>query len=162
MNRNKIENQLRDSERGLRQISGYCGVDALAKILDLSNEEKIERGLSTPSGNSPAACHLGVNILCLSKVSSETRGVPSAAGFGRCPAAPKPTVFLVGAGTSDYVGRNSGVPASRLWKCEVIAVPSTSPHYPEEEWLIPVPSIFGSHSPDPATVRKVCLSWKRL
>jgi len=38
---------------------------------------------------------------------------------------PRPTVFLVGAGTSDYVGRALTYLLRRLWGCEVWAVPST-------------------------------------
>lgn len=38
---------------------------------------------------------------------------------------PRPTVFLVGAGTSDYVGRALAPLLRRLWGCEVWAVPST-------------------------------------
>ncbi len=37
----------------------------------------------------------------------------------------RPTVFLVGAGTSDYVGRALTPLFHRLWGCEVSAVPST-------------------------------------
>jgi len=52
------------------------------------------------------------------------------------PAASKPTVFLVGAGTSDYVGRSLVPVLRRLWQCEVIAVPSTSLLTNVEQWLI--------------------------
>ncbi len=38
---------------------------------------------------------------------------------------PRPTVFLVGAGTSDYIGRALTPLLRRLWGCEVWAVPST-------------------------------------
>jgi tagatose-6-phosphate ketose/aldose isomerase len=37
----------------------------------------------------------------------------------------RPTIFLVGAGTSDYVGRALAPLLRRLWGCEVWAVPST-------------------------------------
>jgi tagatose-6-phosphate ketose/aldose isomerase len=37
----------------------------------------------------------------------------------------RPTVFLVGAGTSDYIGRALAPLLRRLWGCEVWAVPST-------------------------------------
>lgn len=39
--------------------------------------------------------------------------------------ATKPTVFLVGAGTSDYVGRSLADLLRQRWQCEVLAVPST-------------------------------------
>jgi D-galactosamine 6-phosphate deaminase/isomerase len=38
---------------------------------------------------------------------------------------PRPSVFLVGAGTSDYVGGALVYLLRRLWRCEVSAVPST-------------------------------------
>jgi D-galactosamine 6-phosphate deaminase/isomerase len=47
-----------------------------------------------------------------------------AAGIG-ADQGPRPTVFLVGAGTSDYVGGSLTPLLHRLWGCEVWAVPST-------------------------------------
>jgi tagatose-6-phosphate ketose/aldose isomerase len=38
---------------------------------------------------------------------------------------PQPTVFLVGAGSSDYIGRAVSPLLRQLWKCEAWAVPST-------------------------------------
>jgi tagatose-6-phosphate ketose/aldose isomerase len=46
------------------------------------------------------------------------------AGIGAAQAS-RPTVFLVGAGTSDYVGRALRPLLHRLWGCEVSAAPST-------------------------------------
>ena len=37
----------------------------------------------------------------------------------------RPSVFLIGAGTSDYVGRSLAPLLRRTWQCEVCAVPST-------------------------------------
>jgi len=39
--------------------------------------------------------------------------------------AKRPTVFLVGAGTSDYVGRSVASVLRHLWQCEIWPVPST-------------------------------------
>lgn len=58
----------------------------------------------------------------------------SRAGFGN---PIKPTVFLIGAGSSDYVGRSLAHLLRRRWKCEVLAIPSTSLLTHEEEWLLP-------------------------
>jgi tagatose-6-phosphate ketose/aldose isomerase len=52
----------------------------------------------------------------------------NAAGIGAAQESrevPRPTVLLVGAGTSDYVGRALTPLLHRLWGCEVSAVPST-------------------------------------
>jgi tagatose-6-phosphate ketose/aldose isomerase len=49
----------------------------------------------------------------------------------------RPTVFLIGAGTSDYVGRSLTQLLRRLWHCEVLAVPSTDLLTHPDEWLVP-------------------------
>jgi tagatose-6-phosphate ketose/aldose isomerase len=112
-------------------------VDALAKLLDLSREEKIERGLlHTPAeiAQQPATWESTFSIF--QKHRMRLAAFLGNAGFGDL-AGPKPTVFLVGAGTSDYVGRSLVHLLRRLWKCEVVAIPSTSLLIHEEEWLIP-------------------------
>ncbi|MFZ0419472.1 MAG: tagatose-6-phosphate ketose isomerase [Candidatus Sulfotelmatobacter sp.] len=112
-------------------------MDALARLLDLSREEKIERGLLyTPAeiAQQPATWESTFSIF--QKYRARLAEFLGDAGLGD-PAAPKPTVFLIGAGTSDYVGRTLAHLFRRLWKCEVIAVPSTSLVTHAEEWLIP-------------------------
>ena len=112
-------------------------MDALAKLLDLSREEKIERGLlHTPAeiAQQPATWESTFSIF--QKHRMRLAAFLGDAGFGDL-VGPKPTVFLVGAGTSDYVGRSLVHLLRRLWKCEVIAIPSTSLLIHEEEWLIP-------------------------
>jgi tagatose-6-phosphate ketose/aldose isomerase len=49
----------------------------------------------------------------------------------------RPTVFLVGAGSSDYVGRSLAQLLRRSWQCEVLAVPSTDLLTHAGQWLIP-------------------------
>ena len=49
----------------------------------------------------------------------------------------RPTVFLVGAGTSDYVGRSLAHLLRRRWQCEVLAVPSTDLLTHTDEFLVP-------------------------
>ena len=49
----------------------------------------------------------------------------------------RPTVFLVGAGTSDYVGRALAPLLRRLWGCEVWAVPSTDLLTNFEDFVFP-------------------------
>jgi len=50
----------------------------------------------------------------------------------------RPTVFLLGAGSSDYVGRSLAQLLRRLWQCEVLAVPSTDLLTHPDQWLVPV------------------------
>lgn len=112
-------------------------MDALAKLLNLSREEKIERGLLyTPAeiAQQPATWESTFSIF--QEHRTRLAEFLGDAGFGD-PVCPKPAVFLVGAGTSDYVGRSLVHLLRRLWKCEVIAVPSTSLLTHGEEWLIP-------------------------
>ncbi|MBZ5719887.1 MAG: SIS domain-containing protein [Acidobacteriia bacterium] len=49
----------------------------------------------------------------------------------------RPTVFLLGAGTSDYIGRTLTHLLRRLWQCEVVAVPTTDLLTHFEESLLP-------------------------
>jgi tagatose-6-phosphate ketose/aldose isomerase len=49
----------------------------------------------------------------------------------------KPTVLLIGAGTSDYIGQCLHHLLRREWQCEVIPVPSTSLLTDFSEYLIP-------------------------
>jgi tagatose-6-phosphate ketose/aldose isomerase len=112
-------------------------VDALAKLLDLSREEKIERGLLyTPAeiAQQPATWESTFSIF--QKHRTRLAEFLGDAGLGD-PVCPKPTVLVIGAGTSDYVGRSLVHLLRRLWKCEVIAIPSTSLLTHGEEWLIP-------------------------
>ena len=46
-------------------------------------------------------------------------------------------MLLVGAGTSDYIGRSLVNVLRRLWRCQVIAVPSTTLLTHAEEFVIP-------------------------
>jgi len=112
-------------------------VDALAKLLDLSREEKIERGLLfTPAeiAQQPATWESTFSIF--QKHRMRLAAFLGDAGFSG-PMGPEPTVFFIGAGSSDYVGRSLVHLLRRLWKCEVIAIPGTSLLTHGEQWLIP-------------------------
>jgi tagatose-6-phosphate ketose/aldose isomerase len=112
-------------------------VNALAKLLDLSQQEKVERGLLyTPSeiARQPATWESTFSLF--QKQRTELAEFLANAGLGDS-ARPKPTVFLIGAGTSDYIGRSLVHVLRRFWKCEVIAIPSTSLLTHGEQWLIP-------------------------
>jgi tagatose-6-phosphate ketose/aldose isomerase len=112
-------------------------VDALAKLLYLSREEKIERGLlHTPAEIAQQPATWESTFSTFQKHRASLALFLADAGFGNLEG-PKPTVFLIGAGSSDYVGRSLVHLLRRLWKCEVIAIPSTSLLIHEEEWLIP-------------------------
>jgi tagatose-6-phosphate ketose/aldose isomerase len=112
-------------------------VDALAKLLDLSREERIERGLlHTPAEIAQQPTTWESTFSIFQKQRTRLAAFLADAGFGNL-VGPNPTVFLIGAGSSDYVGRSLVHLLRRLWKCEVIAIPSTSLLIHEGEWLIP-------------------------
>jgi len=67
---------------------------------------------------------------------------------------PRPTVFLVGAGTSDYIGRALTPLLRRLWGCEVWAVPSTDLLTNLGDFVFADRPYCGFRSRAPATVPK--------
>lgn len=112
-------------------------MNALAKLLDLSQENKVERGLLyTPFEIAQQPYTWETTFSLFQKRRKDLAEFLVKAGFGDR-SRPRPTVYLVGAGTSDYVGRCLIHLLRRLWKCEVIAVPSTSLLTHAEQWLIP-------------------------
>jgi len=100
--------------------------DPLRMLLDLPQQEKAERGLEhTPREiwQQPATwrttfdrCH---------ERRDDLKDLLGQAGIGRGATA-SPTVYLVGAGTSDYTGRALAPLLRRRWGCDVWALPSTT------------------------------------
>lgn len=112
-------------------------MNALAKLLDLSREQKVERGLLyTPAeiAQQPATWQSTFSVF--EKRRTELAEFLENSGLNNS-GHPKPTVFLIGAGSSDYVGISLGNLLRRLWKCEVVVIPSTSLLTHAEQWLIP-------------------------
>jgi tagatose-6-phosphate ketose/aldose isomerase len=112
-------------------------VNALAQLLDLSKEQKAERGLLyTPSeiAQQPATWESTFSLFEERRTALaeflENSGLNNSSQ-------PKPTVFLIGAGSSDYVGISLGNLFRRLWKCEVVVIPSTTLLTHAEQRLIP-------------------------
>lgn len=98
----------------------------LVTLLNLSEQEKNERGLQhTPReiAQQPETW-LATHRLCASQ-KSELANVLRQAGIGRGSTS-SPTVYLVGAGTSDYSGRALGPLLRRQWGCDVWPIPSTT------------------------------------
>jgi tagatose-6-phosphate ketose/aldose isomerase len=112
-------------------------LNALAELLELSKEAKIERGLlHTPAEIAQQPATWGATFSIFQEQRGRLADFLKEAGFDES-FSPKPTVFLIGAGTSDYVGRSLELLFRRLWQCEVIAIPSTSLLTHGEEWLLP-------------------------
>ena len=99
--------------------------DPLRVLLDLSEEEKSERGLVyTPQEIFQQPQTWGVTYRrCLEK-KAELSSLLKESGVGSHGAL-APAVFLIGAGTSDYIGRALAHLLRRRWGCETWAVPST-------------------------------------
>jgi len=99
------------------------GLDAL---LNVSEQEKEARGIRyTPREiiQQPASWRKTFRIA--EEQQSDLRQFLFASGVNLHKSSGNPTVFLIGAGSSDYVGRALTYLLRRMWGCEVWAVPST-------------------------------------
>jgi tagatose-6-phosphate ketose/aldose isomerase len=102
------------------------GVDPLKELLRLSGTERAERGLEhTPA---EIAQQPGTWITTFDRLhhrQTELQNFLSRVGL-RGEQKERPVVFLIGAGTSDYIGRSLDHLLRSRWQCEVIPVASTS------------------------------------
>jgi tagatose-6-phosphate ketose/aldose isomerase len=100
-------------------------VDPLSALLNLTPHEKAARGLEhTPHeiAQQPGTWITTFHELRMRQ--AELRGFLEKAGIQGSPEQ-KPTVYLIGAGTSDYIGRSLHSLLRSQWQCEVIPVAST-------------------------------------
>ena len=98
----------------------------LRMLLDLPEQEKAERGLEhTPREiwQQPATWSKTYER-CRDR-QSELNDALRRAGIGRGSTS-SPTVYLIGAGTSDYTGRALAPLLRRQWNCDAWAIPSTT------------------------------------
>ena len=110
-------------------------MSALSELLVLPGSEKAARGLEhTPAeiAQQPEAWLSTFEVF--RKKREQIAEFLALAGIG---AGPRPTVFLIGAGTSDYIGQSLTFLLRRCWNCEVMAVPSTDLLTHMDEWMIP-------------------------
>ena len=136
----------------------------LSEMLKLSDQEKTNRGLlNTPREIAQQPDTWGGTFARLRKNRSEIKEFLGSAGVGGDPSK-APTVILVGAGTSDYTGRALVPLLRRLWKCEVIAVPSTDLMTDFPDFVIPGRSYLwisfsrSGQSPEGVTVLRKALA----
>ena len=116
--------------------------DPLRMLLDLPEQEKSERGLEhTPREIWQQPDTWKKTYEHCRNHRSELNDVLRQAGIGRGNTS-SPTVYLIGAGTSDYTGRALAPLLRRCWSCEVWAIPSTTLltefedfHRPGKEYL---------------------------
>jgi tagatose-6-phosphate ketose/aldose isomerase len=116
--------------------------DPLQTLLDLPQSEKLVRGLEfTPREISQQPVTWKKTYEICRERSAALNSLLRGAGIGRGHTS-SPTVYLVGAGTSDYIGRALAPLLRRQWGCDVWAVPSTTLltdfddfHFPGREYL---------------------------
>jgi tagatose-6-phosphate ketose/aldose isomerase len=98
----------------------------LHMLLELSQPEKAERGLEhTPREIWQQPSTWSKTYERCQEQQAGLNEIFRQAGIGRGPTA-SPTVYLVGAGTSDYIGRALAPLLRERWHCDVWAVPSTT------------------------------------
>jgi tagatose-6-phosphate ketose/aldose isomerase len=113
-------------------------VDGLSKLLSLPDSEKSARGLvHTPAeiAQQPDTWRSTFDLFHGRR--DQIREFLAIAGVGACPAASKLTVFLIGAGTSDYIGQALAFLLRKAWSCDVVAVPSTDLLTHMDDMLVP-------------------------
>jgi tagatose-6-phosphate ketose/aldose isomerase len=115
-----------DREPGIRkQRKGSSGVNALEQLLQLPEEEKLRTGVVyTPGEIAQQPRTWRQTFELFRQRRQEISEFLVAAGL-KTGSHEKPVVLLVGAGSSDYVGRSLVSLLRRQWNCEVVACPST-------------------------------------
>ena len=100
-------------------------MDPLSKILDLPIGERELRGLvHTPREIFQQPDTWWGAFEKVNSIRDDIQSFLKQAGIYR-ESKERPSVFLIGAGTSDYIGRSVSTILRRSWQCEVCAVPST-------------------------------------
>jgi tagatose-6-phosphate ketose/aldose isomerase len=98
----------------------------LRTLLDLPEPEKAKRGLEhTPREIWQQPATWGKTYARCVERGADLNDMLRRAGIGRGSTS-SPTVYLVGAGTSDYTGRTLAPLLRRRWGCDVWAIPSTT------------------------------------
>ena len=109
----------------------------LVAMLELTGEEKLARGvLHTPIEIVQQPVTWENTFARVTSQSAELRRFLSQ----MLPASRRssaPTVYLVGAGTSDYIGRSLTSVLRQKWQCDVIAIPSTDLITDMESFVVP-------------------------
>lgn len=100
-------------------------MNALSELLKLPDAEKRSRGLvHTPAEIAQQPDTWKSTFDLFKQKRAEVKEFLVSAGLAVDPRV-RPTVFLVGAGTSDYIGQSLAYLFRKTWLCEVVAVPST-------------------------------------
>jgi len=112
-------------------------VNPLAALLNLSASQKLDRGLShTPHEIAQQPQTWPATFALLKSREQQVQEFLTACGL-HGPAEQRPTVFLIGAGTSDYIGRSLHHLLRTQWQCEVTPVSSTELLPDFSEYVLP-------------------------
>lgn len=112
-------------------------MDPLSALLNLSEYEKRERGLAhTPAEIMQQPATWLRTFDQLYRLMPEVRDFLQAAGIQNADGQ-RPIVFLVGAGTSDYIGHSLHHLLRRHWQCEVIPVSSPDLLMSFQDYILP-------------------------
>ena len=100
-------------------------MNALSELLNLPASEKKTRGfVHTPAEIAQQPDTWQSTFQLFKRRRAEVGDFLASAGLAVDPRV-RPTVFLIGAGTSDYIGHSLAYLFRKAWLCEVAAVPST-------------------------------------
>ncbi|HET9086900.1 MAG TPA: tagatose-6-phosphate ketose isomerase [Acidobacteriaceae bacterium] len=109
----------------------------LSSVLDLGEEEKLARGLlHTPREIAQQPDTWAATFLSIQQRRSDIEKFLESAGISP-DSSQRPIVFLIGAGTSDYIGQCLMHLFRQKWRCEVLAVASTDLLTGFEDYIIP-------------------------
>ena len=112
-------------------------MNALSELLNLPEAERTTRGLMhTPAEIAQQPETWRSTFELFRENQPRIREFLSSAGLSATPGS-RPAVFLVGAGTSDYIGQSLAYLFRKVWQCEVTAVPSTDLLTHMDELVIP-------------------------
>jgi tagatose-6-phosphate ketose/aldose isomerase len=112
-------------------------MNPLTALLELSTAEKKRRGIvHTPQEIAQQPDTWAGTARIFTERRQEIQSFLQSAGV-RNVAGERPVVFLIGAGTSDYIGRSLHHLLRERWQCEVIPVPSTDLLIDFADYILP-------------------------
>ncbi len=113
-------------------------MSALCSLLKLPENERKERGLLyTPAEIAQQPETWKKTFELFQRQRAEIHEFLAMAGVWAPDVASRPTVMLIGAGTSDYIGQSVARLLRKTWQCDVTAVPSTDLLTEMESVLLP-------------------------
>ena len=112
-------------------------MDALSKLLSLPDSEKADRGLVHTPAEIAQQPDTWLSTFELFHKSHDRINKFLATAPASKSSSSTLTVFLIGAGTSDYIGQSLALMLRKTWGCDVVAVPSTDLLTHMDDLLLP-------------------------